>query len=37
MIIFDKNCKHELIVRESIPENSKWYCRLCFEEIKKEK
>lgn len=31
-----KDCKHEIIFRESIPRNSKWYCRICFTEIKDE-
>ncbi len=26
-------CKHELQFRESIPQNQKWFCRYCFEEI----
>ena len=31
-----KTCSHEVIFRESIPRNSKWYCRWCFTEISNE-
>lgn len=26
-------CKHELIFKESLPRDSKWFCRYCFTEI----
>lgn len=31
---FSTKCRHELQFRESLPRNSKWYCRYCFKEIK---
>ena len=28
-------CDHELLFKESLPRDSKWYCRNCFKEIVK--
>jgi len=35
-MISEKDCKHEMIFRESIPRNSSWFCRMCFKEMSKE-